>query len=487
MIATAATLAALAVVVQDQTALRAAPRDAAAAQALLWQGDLVEVRGEKLGHLQVWDHRRERAGYVKAGQVRRLVLTEAAAPELLAVLRFLRDTPGAEALGIAFVAAYLRAAPAKAIDAEPFDALGTMAERLARRAAARAGGGRETLAAHLEVAALYGVKFRSYEHDGTLRLCYDGEAFRRVLSQPDTAPAVRARAALALTRPDCADPDATPAARHAIDRAHAALLDQFEGGDFAVLPPLLQHRLHARRAAVWSTIAFDRARNGEPAQAAAQRAIDALALADRNELADEDLGDHADAALRVGAVRWAAQPARAPATRFLLHTEPGEPGQTCAVLSDPRALERDPRHPKADAFAPPLARRCTFGVVWLASARLRADGRALVLAVQPLPGWTELWVWRAGATPGAPWSVDVLPPAPAAPGLGYAEFAGWVNGARRLLVVREARSDSRVRRSFEVVSLDTLAVVRQAASPALLAPFVRWQDATWRSGTVSLR
>jgi len=472
----AATLAALAVVVQDQAPLRAAPREAAAPQAVLWQGDLVEVRGERLGHLQVWDHRRERAGYVKAGQLRRLVFDEAGAAELLAVLRFLRDTPGAESLGIAYVAAYLKAAPSQALDAEPFDALGTMAERLARRASGAAGPGSRSAAEHLEVATGYGVRFRSFEVEGTLRLCYDGEAFRRVLASAGAAAPLRARAALALTRPDCADPDATPKARHDTDRAHAELLDRLAGADLGALPPTLQHRLHARRAVVWSSIAFDRARNGEPAQAAAQRAIDALAAADRSELPDEDLADHTEAALRVGAMRWAAAPMRSPATRYLLHAEAREPGQTCAVLLDPRS-----------AGAPPLARRCTFGVVWLASARLHGDGRTLVVAAQPLPGWTELWVFRAGAAPDGAWTVDVLPPAAATPGIGYTEFAGWVVGTRKLLVAREARAEGRLRRSFEVMSIDTLAVEKQAASPTQLTLFARWQDASWRSGTVSLR
>ena len=135
----AATAAALAIVAQDNAVLRAAPNGRAAVPAQLAAGDLVDVRAERLDFLQVYDHRRERAGYVRASQVRAVPLTEAEAPSLRAVVRFLRDTPGAEALGIAYVAAYLKAAPAQAIDAEPFDALGVMAERLARRASARTG------------------------------------------------------------------------------------------------------------------------------------------------------------------------------------------------------------------------------------------------------------------------------------------------------------------------------------------------------------
>lgn len=465
--------AALAVVVQDQVPLRAAPRDAAAQQAVLVQGDLLEVRGEKLGHLQVWDHRRERAGYVRAAQVRRLSLAEADAPQLQAVWRFLRDTPGSEALGIAYVAAWLKAAPAQAIDAEPFDALGAMAERLARRASTRQGAASETVAAHLEAVAGYGVRFQSYERDGALRLCYDGEAFRRVLAQPQATAAQRAQAALALTRPDCSDPQAHPQARQQANRAAAELLDRIDGSDLAALPDILRQRVQVRRAGVWAALTFDRAHSADDARPAAQRALDELAAVARQDLADDDTPEYTDAVLRVGAVRWALAAPESTQARLAVQTRPGEPGQTCVQLVDRRA-------PTAV-----LAERCSFGVVWTASARPAPDGRALALAVQPLPAWTELWVFRAGA---AGWTVDVLPPGSSDPTLGYVEFAGWVPGAApKLLLAREARVDGRARRSFEVLGLTSLAVEKQAGSPSLLAAFARWQDAQWRQTTVSLR
>src|SRR5688572_19654115 len=105
-----------AIVVQDQAALRAAPRDSAQQQALLWAGDIVEVRGERMDYLHVWDHRRERGGYVRASQVRRTALTAAEAPELLGIVRFVRETAGSEALGIGLVAAYIQAAPADVVN-----------------------------------------------------------------------------------------------------------------------------------------------------------------------------------------------------------------------------------------------------------------------------------------------------------------------------------------------------------------------------------
>ena len=188
----------LAIVTQDQAALRAAPKDSAQQQAVLWQGDSLEIRGEKQDFLQVYDYRRERAGYIRAAQVRKVSLEAADAPELLSVVRFLRDTPGAESLGISYAAAYLKAAPAASITAEPFDALGTMADRLARRASAKQGKqGDAVIAAHLEAVAHYGVGIRSFEREGRMQLCYDGEAFRRVLAMPSTQPQ-RAAAVLGL-------------------------------------------------------------------------------------------------------------------------------------------------------------------------------------------------------------------------------------------------------------------------------------------------
>lgn len=470
----AAAAMALAIVTQDATPLRAAPTASAAQHAQLQAGELLEVRGTRLDHLQVWDHRIERAGYVRASQVRLVGTAPADAPALLSVLRFVRDTPGAEALGIAYAAAYLKAVPATAMTAEPFDALGGMAERLARRVnAARPG---RQAAQQLEVAASYGVKFGSYESDGVLRLCYDGEAFRRVAAMPQATPAERARAALALTRHDCLDPALRPSERAAVDRWRAELLDRLPAADEATLDGVLRNRLRLRRAGVWSAIAFGAGRSGQPVQAAAQRAIDELAAVDKAELGDEEQADYTEAAVRTGAVRWAAVTASVTPTGALqVQLQPGEAGQTCVRLV---AGTRP-----ADA----LVQRCTYATVWAASAAPSPDGRALALAVQPLEGWRELWVFRTDAD--GRWSVEVLPPAAHAPGLGLIECAGWVPGAqRRLLVARESiAGDGRVARRFEVLSLDTLAVDKSASAPGLLAAFGGHADPAWKRGTLVLR
>ena len=177
----AAAIASMAIVSPDNVQLRAAPRDSAQQQAILWQGDSLEIRGVKGDFLQVYDHRRERAGYVRATQARPISLKPDDAGQLMSVVRFLKDTPGSEALGIAYSAAYLKAAPADAIGAETFDALGGMADRLGRRASIRQGKALDpALAAHMEVVQQYGIVLRGYENDGRIQLCYDGDAFRRV-------------------------------------------------------------------------------------------------------------------------------------------------------------------------------------------------------------------------------------------------------------------------------------------------------------------
>jgi hypothetical protein len=473
-----------AIVVQDQASLRAAPRDGAQQQTVLWQGEVLEVRGERLDYLQVWDHKRERGGFIRASEVRRMALTEAEGPALLSVLRFVRDTPGAEALGIGLAAAYLQAAPAQALagsdGAQAFDALGTAADRLARRASAATPGKTSgaTLSAHLDVASAYGVRFATYEFDGRMQVCYEGEAFRRLLAMPAADAGQRARAALALTRPECTNPD-LPA--HERAKVTAWQADVLERVDVAGLPGYLRNRVQMRRASVWGAMAFQQARQnvaGPAVAAAAARALTEFAGVSKPDLPDEDQSAYNDAAMRVSAVRWALVPGAAPtpaapAGRPAVLTQPGAPGETCVLLVDAQ-------HPATA----PLLRRCTYGVVWTASASTNREGTAVALAVQPLEGWRELWVLRKAE---GGWVADVLPPAAATPETGVAEWAGWVPGGKQMLVAREARGQGRYRKSFEVVRLDGLTTERVTGDITALPLFQRWQDPAWKRQTLSLR
>ena len=471
-----ATLLTLAIVTQDQASLRAAPRDSAVQQAALWQGDTLEIRGQRMDYLQVYDHRRERAGYIHTNQVRMLSIKPADAPELLSVVRFLKTSPGAEALGIGYTAAYLKAAPADAIGAEAFDALGTMAERLARRASMKhAKATSDTISAHMEVAAFYGVTFKGYEQGGAMQLCYNGEAFRRVLALPSDAEQ-RAHAALAVTRHDCMANDMHPKDRLAHDQWRAEVLDKVETPQFAQLSEVNKNRLRLRRAGVQASLAFQQARRAELPTAAAQRALSELAAVNKAELTDNDLQEYSDTAIRVGASRWAADTGNPVSAKLTLLTEPGQAGETCVSLFENTT---DGKHGKEF-----VAKRCTYGIVWAASANAHPNGQALALAVQPLDTWRELWVFRKSA---GQWAIEVLPPASSNPELGYVEFAGWVQGAPQMLLARETRIAGRSKRSFEVLRMDTLTPEKQASDPSLLLAFGKWQDAGWKRQTVSLR
>jgi hypothetical protein len=222
---------------------------------------------------------------------------------------------------------------------------------------------------------------------------------------------------------------------------------------------------------VWAASAYGAARRGEPADAAARRALEELLAVHPEELGEDRQAEYFDALLRVGAVRWAAAAAPAASASLALQMQPGEPGQTCVTLKD---VQRG---------GAALARRCTYGIVWAASARPIAAARALVLAVQPLESWRELWVFHESA---AGWSVDVLSPGLDDPEEGYVDFAGFAPATHRLLIAREVKEHGHFRRRFEELRVGNLALVRAASAPELLADFGRWQDPAWRRDTLAL-
>ena len=459
--------AALAIVVQDRTALRAAPGARATELTMLWQGEVLEVRDERAGYLKVYNYRRERGGYVKTEAVRAISLDESEAPALLAVLRFLRDSAGSEALGISYGAAYLKAAPAGAPAAEPLDAIARMAERLADAASGN-GVRHADVAAHLEVVAQFGLQMHSFDRNGRVQVCYDGELYRQVLSLPHASGEARAHAVLGLTRPDCIDPGLGILQRALFDEQRRELLDGIEE---RALNAMTRSRLHARQAAVWAAVAYEAARRGQPPEAAAQRALAELVAVHPQELGEDHRAEYLDALVRVGAIRWAAATPKPQSGPLILTTEPGKPGQTCLALAE------------AQRPASPVLSRCTYGIVWTASAQSVAHGRVLVLAVQPLESWRELWVFHESL---GGWTVDVLSPAADDPEEGYVEFAGFAPGTQRLLIVREVKDRNRFRRRFEELRMGDLIPVKQASTPELLADFGRWQDPAWRRDTLAL-
>jgi len=448
-------------VLQDGASLRAAARDSSPQQAPLLRGEALEVRAERLDWLQVWDYGRERGGYVRRGQTLALASDTAT---LLAQLRVTLPQDGSEGLGLALAAAYIQAASKAELagpgGAEVLADLGQLGDRIA------ANTGRQR-AGLLDVAARYGLKFEDFEQpDGSVRTCYGGDAWRRVLSLPAAADA-KARAALAITRAECRATTLTPSLLQASDDWRAEVLTHAPLDD---VPAYLKNRLLLRRAAVAASRAFER-RDA----AIARQALADFALVEPTELPEDDQADANDAAMRVNAMRWLAldQPAErvfAQGLKLALKNGAG-PGEHCLVLSNA----------KGDS----LVARCGISPVMLASATMNREGNAIAVAAQPLDGWRELWILRAGQ---GGWTLDVLPPAVAAPGLGYAEFAGWVPGGKQVLIVSESRAEGRyTSRRFQQLDLASLSTQHQAGDAKALGVFQRWADPAWTGASLALR
>jgi hypothetical protein len=461
-----------AIVTQDATPLRAAAKETAAKQTLLYAGDWLELRGERQGWLAVYDHRHERPGYVRPSQVRSYAVDESSARDLAAIIDFVRDQPGLESLGIGYTALFLRAAPASAVGPELFDALGGMAERLGRRASSKwARPNDAMLAGEIDVAVSYGVKFHSFvvsgEREGRARVCYDGEAYRRVLALPAATGAARARAALGLTDPACVDPATGASDRDALTAWQADVLDKV---DAAPLPAWLGGRVRIRAASLRAQAAYVQARAGrwKEAQAAEQAAESALALADKTELADDDVLAYDEAALRVAAVRHAASQSPPPK---IVEIATRAKGETCVRFAK---LEH-----------------CTYAVVWPSSVRVAPHGDAIVFAQSPLPSWTELVLLRRGH------DEETIAPAAVDPELGYVELAGFSPDGARLLLAREARMTGPlgqpgtlapwIQRSFQIILANGLTVEKQATRLDNFVSFRRWQSPDWRRATLALR
>ena len=417
---------------------RCAPRRATRRQqqAVLWQGEVLEVRGERLDYLQVYDHRRERGGFVRASQVAPRSRSRADdAPELLAlVCASCASTPGSEALGIGFAAAYLQAAPAEALNGdagiEAFDALGTIADRLARRASSAGASSKAAeaaLSAHLDVARRYGVHFASFERDGSMQICYDGDAFRRVLAMRPSRSSARAPCS-ALTRPECVDPAlgrsrARRAGRVARRRARPRRRRQARR-------PTCKNRVAMRRAGVWSATRLParaprRRVDAEATAAGAARARPRPSWPASTRASSPTRTWPASTTPRCASTRRAGPPTAerraAPGRRrrVAASSTPGEPGRNLRP-----AGRREARRERAAGAPLHLRHR-------LDRARRRSIAKATrsPLAVQPIEAWRELWLFRK--TERAAGACSVLPPATTAPGI-------WLRRVRRLGARRPA-------------------------------------------------
>jgi hypothetical protein len=476
----------VALVVQDQTPLRATAHETAPRQATLAAGDWLEVRGERQGYLQVYDHRHERPGYVRQAAVRRYDTGEASAPKLGTIVEFLRDSPGQESLGIGYVALFLQAAPPSALGPEVFDALGTMADRLARRASATVAKPADaSIAQQIESAESYGVHFTSFEDGGRTRVCYDGEAFRRAIAL-GAAGAMKVRAAMGLTDPGCVDPAAGQGDALALLAFRASVVEGVDLGAAADVPLYEQARFHLRKSIVESELAYFAARTGDFARAktAGDVAKRELMLADRNVLADDDRLAYDEAALHAAAVRWASEPAAPSGASSSLEVSiaAGEPGQTCIRVKTHGA-------PDASRFE-----HCTYGVVWPSSLRVAPHDAAVSVSVEPIEGWSELLLIHPS---DGGWTADTTAPAAIDPELGYVELAGFSPDGAHVLLVRESRASGPLgsphtlapwmQKGFEVRTTHDLRIEKQAPTLANMATFKRWESPDWHRGTLALR
>ena len=120
-----------------------------------------------------------------------------------------------------------------------------------------------------------------------------------------------------------------------------------------------------------------------------------------------------------------------------------------------------------------------------AGERVAPGGKTMVVVVQQLAGWSELWIFRR--SPAGVWTTDTLPPSTEEPDLGYVELAGFSPDGATLLLAKVARAGGRVRRDFEVRSAATLALQKRARDPEKLLAFKRWSAPDWRATTLALR
>lgn len=479
---------AVGLVMQPNVSLKSAPKDSARELAVLWQGEWVEVRDKRMDYLEVYDHKRERVGFVKVTHLRQSKFHQSETKEFLTLVRYLRDNRGSNSLGISLASAYLKAASVQEMNseegAEVLHAIGTFADRIADRASSTKQLGKTAsryLSQQMEVATQYGVHFKNIQNNDQVKVCYEGEAYRQVLGLP-ASPQLKATAALSLTNARCISADLTPVQRAQVDVWRANVITQvpLDG-----LPDYLKNRVELRKASLLSALSYAQTRFANHPEALKlssikgsaaglmQQALTAFSHVDKSELPDQDWPSYNNTAMLVNANRWALlqNNKKQKLGAYQLEIRKGKVGETCVSLT-------------AKNNKKPLVERCTYSVVWGQSATINRKKNAIALAVQPMAGWTELWVFQKNK---AGWQVTALPPASREAGLGYVEFAGWAPNGKQILLAKESRAEGIYQRRFEVVNLASLSVARQARDASILGAFRRWQDPAWKANTVSLR
>ncbi len=421
---TAAVVLLVALVAEDPAVLRNAPRDNAPAQATLWRGDWLEVRGESAGFLKVYDHRHERPGYVRPSQVRIYRVDESdgaraglgrAVPARRPGLRVAGDRlRGAGAAGRAGRGRHQRAARLDRQHGRPVWRGGPPRGGPTRRTRRwpRTSTSRES----------YGVKFRVVEPEtlgGRARVCYDGEAWAAVLALAGRgAGRAGARGALPGSVDPCRDPAAAAGRGAAVERSPTARarVDRLRGGERASPP----------RSAGGSGFATPRrwpggrsTRRGRPTRRG-RCARRGGGRARARALRSRGAGARGSRSLRRD---------RGPRGGLALGDRDAAQGSARERRSSPSRRVRRARPASAlnggagDKAPLALGERCTYGVVWPSALRWAPSGDVATLAVQPLPAWTELWVLRRAAD--GSWSLRHAHAATTDPDVGYVESAGF--------------------------------------------------------------
>ena len=469
----AAAIVLVALVADDPAVLRNAPRDDAPAQATLWRGDWLEVRGETAGFLKVYDHRHERPGYIRPTHGARPPRWTrparrswrrwcASCATRTAASRWGSGTRRWPARG-AGRGRHQRDPGRDRDDGRPAGAAGVGgARRRPQRDAGRAHRGRRELRREVQVGRRRGDGQRR-RGAPRARLCYDGEAWaaragraaaRRRSSGRGRRCSWRAGPARTGRRWRWRRRKREPGTIAASRRCSRSIIRSR-----AALPPALLGRVRLRRAEAFAWRAFDEARRGNARRRpraprrrpfASWRSPTAACSRPRTSTSTK----RSRSAWR----RRAGRPSRRqkPAGKRAVDVAfaPRGEGETCVRVVQTAAERQD-----ADRSA------SAARTAW--SGRARCAGRR--------PGrWrpSPCSRWRPGPSSGscaaaatATWTFETLTPATADPdnAVGYVESAGFSPDGGRLLVVREARAAGQVTRRFQVLDAATLVVESWAA------------------------